>query len=95
MPQEMTRALRRHHVARLQRNRRFNHGMDLMATTRQRQRALATPALCSCAMCGNPRKFFKERTIQERRALQFDAEQNNFTLIDLQVLHYALSGIYY
>ena len=21
----------------------------------------------NCAMCGNPRKFFKERTIQERR----------------------------
>lgn len=23
-----------------------------------------------CAMCGNPRKFFKEKTIQERRAEQ-------------------------
>jgi len=23
-----------------------------------------------CAMCGNPRKFFNERTIQERRAMQ-------------------------
>jgi len=22
---------------------------------------------CSCVMCGNPRKWFKERTIQEQR----------------------------
>jgi len=24
----------------------------------------------NCAMCGNPRKFFKERTIQEKRQMQ-------------------------
>ena len=23
---------------------------------------------CSCSMCGNPRKFYKEKTIQEKRA---------------------------
>lgn len=28
-----------------------------------------------CAMCGNPRKFFKERTIQEKRFLQKTAEE--------------------
>ena len=26
-----------------------------------------TPAMCSCHMCGNPRKYWKEKTIQERR----------------------------
>jgi len=26
-----------------------------------------TPALCSCWMCGNPRKYFNEKTIQEKR----------------------------
>lgn len=26
----------------------------------------------NCAMCGNPRKFFGEKTIQERRNLQED-----------------------
>ncbi len=31
-----------------------------------------TPALCSCWMCGNPRKYWKEKTIQERRAEQND-----------------------
>lgn len=24
----------------------------------------------NCVMCGNPRKFFKERTMQEKRAMQ-------------------------
>ena len=26
-----------------------------------------TPKQCSCHMCGNPRKYWKEKTIQERR----------------------------
>ncbi len=30
-----------------------------------RYRKVRTP--CSCYMCGNPRKHFKEKTIQERR----------------------------
>jgi len=25
-----------------------------------------SPCLCSCAMCGNPRKYFKEKTLQEQ-----------------------------
>lgn len=29
-----------------------------------------TPARCSCFMCGNPRKYFGERTVQERRQMQ-------------------------
>jgi hypothetical protein len=29
-----------------------------------------TPTPCSCWMCGNPRKFLGERTVQERRAMQ-------------------------
>lgn len=28
-----------------------------------------TPAVCSCWMCGNPRRHFGEQTIQERRAV--------------------------
>ena len=26
-----------------------------------------SPKLCSCWMCGNPRKYFNEMTIQEKR----------------------------
>jgi len=29
-----------------------------------------TATLCSCPMCGNPRKWFGQRTIQERRFMQ-------------------------
>ena len=29
-----------------------------------------TPKPCSCWMCGNPRRYFGERTIQEQRLLQ-------------------------
>ena len=29
-----------------------------------------TPKLCSCWMCGNPRKWFNEKTIQERKMYQ-------------------------
>jgi|TARA_B110000285_G_scaffold201159_1_gene235584 hypothetical protein len=25
-----------------------------------------TPAMCSCHMCGNPRKYWKEKTLQEK-----------------------------
>lgn len=31
-------------------------------------RKTGTP--CSCASCGNPRKYFNEPTIQEKRAMQ-------------------------
>ena len=30
----------------------------------------------NCVMCGNPRKFFKERTMQEKRMLQ-DLDNNS------------------
>jgi len=26
-----------------------------------------TPAICSCHMCGNPRKYWKQSTLQERK----------------------------
>ena len=50
----MTRALRRHHVKRLKNKRcRDLHfaGIPLGAH-------VATPARCSCWMCGNPRRFY-------------------------------------
>lgn len=33
--------------------------------------------ICSCEMCGNPRRHFGEVTVQERRILQDDREQQN------------------
>jgi hypothetical protein len=32
-----------------------------------------TTKTCSCPMCGNPRKFFKEVTMQERKHLSEEA----------------------
>ena len=33
---------------------------------------------CSCSMCGNPRKFFKQLTVQERRQFQLDKYEQNW-----------------
>ena len=34
-----------------------------------------TPKPCSCYMCGNPRKYFRDLTMQERRAPEVDWEE--------------------
>lgn len=34
-----------------------------------------TPANCSCDMCGNPRKWFNQRTIQEKKHLDILREE--------------------
>lgn len=72
MEKSKYRALRRHHAARVKNNRRFywGHGRDLAESPAQWGKVSATPALCSCWMCGNPRKYYGDRTIQELRALQ-------------------------
>lgn len=33
-----------------------------------------TPHNCSCHMCGNPRKHFKEKTMQEKKADLYEYE---------------------
>lgn len=65
----MKRALRRHHVARLKRSRRFHWGRDLAQEPKPLAKAVDTPCPCSCWMCGNPRRYFGELTPQERREL--------------------------
>ncbi|TDN57110.1 hypothetical protein [Azoarcus indigens] len=71
-----TRALRRHHLARLKARwlRRacqnpLPPSWRLAEAERQRYAAVRarTPAPCSCWMCGNPRRW-GERTLAERRA---------------------------
>jgi len=69
-----TRAERRHHEQRMrakvrknyevQQHRQFgeDHYKEVIA------RRATTRKPCSCWMCGNPRKFFGEKTIQEKRA---------------------------
>lgn len=38
-------------------------------------RLFQTPQLCSCTLCGNPRRHFKERTRAERLVDQVQQEQ--------------------
>lgn len=62
------RALRRHHYNRLKVKRRFYWSGDWKALDeRQRGLVVDTPCPCSCWMCGNPRRYFGELTIQEKR----------------------------
>lgn len=72
----MARAMRRHHVCRLKAARkgywgfsRVNSNLGPM-TPRQLGIGVATPQVCSCWGCGNPRKWLGERTVQERRLFQ-------------------------
>ena len=62
MKPETKSAIRRHDSERVKANRLKNtHSGPVTAET---------PAACSCWMCGNPRKWFGQRTIQERRMMQ-------------------------
>lgn len=72
-----SRAQRRHDDARLKHNRSRHqlvrsalespHGTTERDRSRVLGKHLACAAMCSCAMCGNPRKFFGELTRQELR----------------------------
>ncbi|KVP75411.1 hypothetical protein [Burkholderia ubonensis] len=75
MAKAMTRALRRHHIARLKRARRFYFGKDLAKDPVDLGITVTTAARCSCALCGNPRKYFLELTMQERRLFQEVGEE--------------------
>lgn len=66
------RALRRHQVARKKRwvRKTLSHYFDPNRPPEARRIGLYahTPALCSCPLCGNPRRWLHEQSIQERRA---------------------------
>ena len=95
----MKRAVRRHHVDRLRKVRsRYNHaGIDRFAYASNPVRAFSekefsrrlgmlihTATLCSCGMCGNPRKSKLNKksyylTIQEKKANElFKQELKNY-----------------
>lgn len=60
----MSRAMRRHHAARLKHARRFYFGIDSRTDPRRQGMLLHTPTPCSCWMCGNPRRVVG-RTLAE------------------------------
>lgn len=66
-----SRALRRHHAERLKKKRQFYFYSwpDKLSPARL-GKVVNTPAPCSCHLCGNPRKYFDERSVQEKRWMQ-------------------------
>lgn len=73
---DFSRALRRHHVARLKHTRKHYWGRGPEALTGQNLgMVVATPANCSCCSCGNSRKWFGERTVQEQKQYQCSVAQ--------------------
>ncbi len=73
-PTTAKRALRRHHLERHKaKARKVLHWQDRSFSS-EREEALVvgkwahTPKACSCWMCGNPRKHWKEATWQEQKA---------------------------
>jgi hypothetical protein len=65
-----SRAIRRHHEERVKaRVRKYYGGMGI-GSPRQTGIIAHTRSLCSCWMCGNPRRHLKEVTVQEMRAEQ-------------------------
>lgn len=66
-----SRAQRRRHVARLKKSRvRYWANQPGEWEARRLGAVVQHPCLCSCWMCGNPRKWTGERSIQERRLAQ-------------------------
>lgn len=66
------RAIRRHHVNRLKTKRKFHFGMDFSNDPVAVSRLVRTPTPCSCWMCGNERKYFGKKTIQEQKHEQIN-----------------------
>lgn len=71
----MHRALRRHHYQRLKRKRRHYYGGYGRHSDDIQGKWADTATVCSCWMCGNPRKYFGEITRQESLAALRCSEQ--------------------
>jgi hypothetical protein len=70
-----SRAERRHHEARIKRRVRSYYYGRAADDPRRLGRVAHARRLCSCALCGNPRRYFGEITVQERVAREAaDAE---------------------
>ena len=69
---DFKRAERRDQQERIKRKRCNMYHNKWAETPIQKGKLANTGTLCSCYMCGNPRKYFGEETIQERRNKQRD-----------------------
>lgn len=65
---DSSRSLRRHHIRRVRRNRASDINNDHSRYDHVLNIRTHTACTCSCWMCGNPRKYFNQKTIQEKSA---------------------------
>lgn len=82
---ERTRALNRHHDARIKvkRTRYVNTWTEATRavrapTDKEIGRKACTPSNCSCWMCGNPRKYGGELTVEEKSWLEIEKSGSYF-----------------
>jgi hypothetical protein len=80
------RGIRRHHLQRLKKARAFDQviGASRQGDAATLGRHVNTPAKCSCWMCGNPRRYFDEKSRQERiQDEKFDADSAMMDAVNL------------
>jgi len=63
-----SRAERRHHELRVKKRVGNYYGGYARDNPRHIGKIAHARRLCSCNLCGNPRRYFGERTLQERRS---------------------------
>lgn len=74
----MLRNIRRLHIVRLKHNRKNYYGHHRVygqegiqrMSAKELNRVVFTPTLCSCPSCGNDRRHFGTRTIQELKFIE-------------------------
>ena len=71
-----SRAVRRHHEHRIKLRVRSYYGGYARHIPRSLGHIAHARQLCSCVVCGNPRRYFGEPTMQERRAERYRAEMD-------------------
>ncbi|SFM71240.1 hypothetical protein SAMN04487963_3473 [Marinobacter zhejiangensis] len=71
MMKDTKRALRRHHVKRIKKDRRNYWGGHARQSVKVLGKCSRTPCVCSCYLCGHKRKHFGAKFSEKRRKLQY------------------------
>lgn len=70
---DLLRSIRRHHISRLKKVRKqyWGRSKTFIMTPKHLGMVVQYPQKCSCVMCGNERRVYNQRTIQEKKQIQF------------------------
>ncbi len=80
MFKNQSRSIRRHHITRLKKKRANYRVFNWWSSCEAKRRLgliVATPKNCSCPACGNPRKWWNQKSIQELKHEQIESEDYN------------------